>query len=120
MPMSSRLLLAFFCIASLSTGCIVTNNDDPGDVTFLWTFSGLRCDQARDIQGVNITIPGETLANNGRFACSTAGMDGITLHDFAPGGYSFTLQAVDFQNQILFEAQGTFTIDGNRTVQIDL
>src|SRR5688500_11093122 len=94
-PMSLRLLFAVFCIASLSTGCVVKGSD-PGDVTFLWTFGGLRCDQARDVAGVNISIPGESLVNNGRFACNTAGADGITLHDFAPGTYTFNLQAVNF------------------------
>ncbi|WP_224244021.1 hypothetical protein [Hyalangium gracile] len=125
--MNSRLLLAFLCIASLSTGCIIEDNGcdtcnprHPGDVTFLWTFDGLRCDQARDVYGVNINIPGESLFNNGKYACSTADVDGITLHDFAPGSYSYNLQAVNFQNQIVFEASGTFVIDGNRTVRVDL
>jgi hypothetical protein len=127
--MNSRLLLAFLCIASLSTGCIIEDNGcdtchpppaQPGDVTFLWTFAGLRCDQARDVYGVNITIAGEQLLNNGKYACSTAGVDGITLHDFAGGTYPYTLQAVDFQNQIIFEANGTFTIDGDRRVSVDL
>ncbi len=127
--MNSRLLFALFCVASVSTGCVVKDDDctsckpppaQPGNATFLWTFGGLRCDQARDVYGVNISIPGEALANNGKYACSTSGVDGITLHDFAPGSYSFNLQAVNFQNQILFEANGTFIIDGNRTVVVDL
>jgi len=129
--MNSRLLFAFLCIASLSTGCIINDNGNggcntchtpaqPGDVTFLWTFGGLRCDQARDVYGVNITIPGEQLLNNGNYACSTSGVDGITLHDFAPGSYPYTLQGVDFNGRILFEANGTFVIDGSRTVMVDL
>jgi hypothetical protein len=133
--MSSRLLFLLFCIASVSTGCIVKdedgcNNCNPppppppsaqrGDVTFLWTLGGLRCDQARDIIGVNITIPGESLVNGGRYACSTANVDGITLHDFRPGSYAFTLQGVDFQNQLRFQATGTFIIDGDKTVMVDL
>lgn len=124
--MNSRLLFAFLCLVSVSTGCIVVDDDHPpapsvpGDVTFLWTFNGLRCDQARDVYGVNVTIPGESLLNNGKYACNTAGSDGITLHDFAPGSYNFTLQAVNFQNQIIFEASGTFVINGNRTAMVDL
>jgi len=126
--MNSRLLLAFLCVVSVSSGCIVVDDDhrpppppaSPGDVTFLWTFNGLRCDQARDVHGVNITIPGEQLQNNGKYPCSAAGVDGITLHDFVPGSYNFNLQAVDFTNQIIFEASGTFVINGNRTVTIDL
>jgi hypothetical protein len=120
--MNSRLLLAFLCLVSVSTGCVIVDDGPraPGDVSFLWTFNGLRCDQARDVYGVNISIPGEALLNNGKYACSTAGVDGITLHDFAPGSYSFNLQAVNFQNQIVFEASGTFIIDGSKTVMVDL
>ncbi len=130
--MTSRLLLLFLFVASFSTGCIIHDDDcvncggnppppaRPGNVTFLWTFQGNRCDQARDVWGVNITIPGEALLNNGKYACNTAGVDGITLHDFVPGTYSYTLQGVNFQNQIIFEATGTFVIDGSRTVMVDL
>lgn len=130
--MNSRVLLAFLCVASLATGCIIHDDDcfdcgsnppppaQPGNVSFLWTFAGARCDQARDVYGVNITIPGEQLLNNGKYACSTGGVDGITLHDFVPGTYSYTLQAVNFNNQIIFEASGTFTINGNQRVMVDL
>lgn len=131
--MNARLLLAFLCIATLANGCIIVDDGchncnpppqpkpaQPGDVTFLWTFGGARCDQAREVYGVNITIPGEQLMNNGKYACSTAGVDGITLHDFLPGTYSYTLQGVNYSNQIIFEAHGTFVIDGDRRVMVDL
>jgi hypothetical protein len=122
--MNSRLLLAFLCLASFSTACVVVDDDDrrasPGDVSFLWTFQGLRCDQARDVFGVNVEIPGESLHNGGRFACNTGGVDGITLHDFRPGKYPFVLRAVDVRNVVIYEAQGTFRIDGNATVRADL
>ncbi|WP_224366835.1 hypothetical protein [Hyalangium versicolor] len=126
--MNSRLLIAFLCITSLSTGCIIEDDchschPEParsGDVTFLWTLDGLRCDQARDVYGVNITIPGETLLNNGEYGCSTSGVDGITLHDFAPGTYSFHLEAVDYRGVVVFEGAGTFTINGDARVTIDL
>ena len=130
--MNSRLLLAFLALALVSSGCIIHDDDcvncggnppppaQPGNVTFLWTFNGLRCDQARDVYGVNISIPGEALLNNGKYACSTANVDGIVLHDFVPGSYNFNLQAVNFQNQVIFEAAGTFVINGNRTVMVDL
>lgn len=129
--MNSRLLIAFLCITTMATGCIINDSGggcnscrpppaQSGDATFLWTFGGLRCDQARDVYGVNITIPGEQLLNNGNYACSTNGVDGITLHDFAPGSYPYTLQAVDFNGRVLFTANGTFVIDGSRTVSVDL
>ncbi|MDC0709752.1 hypothetical protein POL68_14870 [Stigmatella sp. ncwal1] len=121
--MNSRLLLAFLCLASFSTGCIVVDEDDrayPGDVSFLWTFEGLRCDQSREVFGVNVEIPGESLHNGGRYACNTGGVDGITLHDFRAGSYTYILTAVDVQNRVVYEARGTFRIDGNVTVRADL
>jgi hypothetical protein len=128
--MNSRLLFAFLCVASLSTGCIIVDDDDccrqtpppaqPGNVTFLWTFNGLRCDAAREVYGVNIVIPGESLHNDGRYACTTAGVDGITLHDFVPGSYNFTIQGVDYRGVVIYEATGTFIINGNARVNVDL
>ncbi|WP_342375728.1 hypothetical protein NVS55_31150 [Myxococcus stipitatus] len=122
--MNSRLLVAFLCLAAVSTGCIVHDNDpyydDPGDVTFRWTFAGLRCDEDRDIKGVNITIPGERLANDGRYPCQANGFDGIVLHDFEPGTYSFNLVAVSYAGRELYEVSGTFRVGGDVTVDIDL
>jgi hypothetical protein len=60
------------------------------------------------------------LLNNGNYACSTLGVDGITLHDFAPGSYPYTMEGVDFNGRVLFQASGTFIIDGSRTVMVDL
>jgi hypothetical protein len=127
--MNSRVLFAFLCVASLSTGCIVVDDGctscngppaQPGNATFIWTFAGARCDQARDVYGVNISIPGEALLNNGEYACSTAGVDGITLNGFVPGTYNFNLQAVDFRGVVLYEGSGTFVINGDARVNIDL
>jgi hypothetical protein len=130
--MNLRLLFAFLCVAAFSTGCIIHQEDNdscchtpprpaqPGDVTFLWTFANLRCDEVRDVYGVNITIAGEQLHNDGRYACTTAGVDGITLHDFVPGSYPFKIQGVDYRGVVMFEATGTFVIDGDARVNVDL
>ncbi|MFY2561376.1 hypothetical protein ACN469_27495 [Corallococcus terminator] len=124
--MNSRLLVALLCLAAVSTGCVIHGDDGydepiyPGDATFRWTFGGLRCDEDRDIKGVNITIPGERLANDGQYACQANGFDGIVLHDFAPGIYSFNLEAISYTNEVLYEATGTFRVDGDVTVNIDL
>ncbi len=130
--MNPRILAAFLCLATLS-GCIIHEHDNdpccdapppnrgfPGDVTFLWTLQDLRCDDVREVKGINIRIPGETLANGGRYDCTTAGVDGITLHDFDPGIYSFEMQAVGYENEVLYTGSGTFTIDGDARVHIDL
>lgn len=130
--MNVRILAAFLCLATLS-GCIIHQDDNdgpccntpppqrsPGDVTFLWTLQDLRCDEARDVKGINIRIPGETLANGGKYDCSTAGVDGITLHDFAPGSYTFEMQAVGYDNTVLYTGSGSFIVDGDVRVMMDL
>jgi hypothetical protein len=121
--MNSRLLAAFLCLVAAAPGCIINDNDNdgfPGDVTFRWTFGGLRCDDDRDIRGVNITIPGERLENDGRYPCQANGFDGIVLHDFVPGVYNFTIEGVSYDNEILYVASGTFRVDGDVTVSVDL
>lgn len=131
--MNVRFLAAFLCLATLS-GCIIHDHDDDpccgnpppsdhlrsGDVTFLWTLQGQRCSDQPQVKGVNIRIPGERLANSGRYACSTGGVDGITLHDFRPGTYNYELDAVGYQNEVLYTASGTFVINGDARVTVDL
>jgi hypothetical protein len=47
-------------------------------------------------------------------------VDGITLHDFVPGSYSYQIQAVDYRNVIIFEGTGSFVINGDARVTIDM
>jgi hypothetical protein len=47
-------------------------------------------------------------------------VDGITLHNFRPGSYSFTIRGYDEDNQTLFSKTGNFTVNGNITVRTDL
>jgi hypothetical protein len=120
--MNSRLLVAFLALAAVIPGCVIHDNSPeyPGDVTFRWTFGGLRCDEDRDIKGVNIVIPGEHLQNDGFYPCQANGFDGIVLHDFVPGVYSFTIEGVSYDNEQLYLASGTFRVDGDVTVSVDL
>jgi hypothetical protein len=128
--MNARFLVAFLCIASLSTGCIIVGGDgdcdtcEPtrsGDVTFLWTFDQRPCSAVGGfVEGVHIEIPGETLDSNGYYPCNANAVDGITLHNFRPGSYSFTIRGYDGENQTLFAKSGNFTVNGNITVRTDL
>lgn len=130
--MNARLLAAFLCLATASTGCIIIDNDHDhdypptgsrGDVTFLWTFGNTaagRCSDYPEVKKVRVVIPGETLLNGGIYACNTAGVDGITLRDFAPKGYTYTLEALDYENQVLFKGSGSFTVNGNQRVTVNL
>ncbi|MFP2907232.1 hypothetical protein ACLESD_19725 [Pyxidicoccus sp. 3LFB2] len=126
--MNSRLLVAFLCLAAVIPGCVVHDNDCcdvppdtyPGDITFRWTFGGLRCSEDRDIAGVNIVIPGESLQNGGRYPCNANGFDGIVLHDFVPGVYNFSIEGVSYGDERLYFASGTFTVNGDVSVDVDL
>jgi hypothetical protein len=92
-----------------------------GDITFLWTFGADgRCVDVPAVKSIKITIPGETLANNGVYACSTAGVDGITLRDFRGGNYSYTLQAIDAYGKVIYLGSGSVAVNGNKQVRVDL
>ncbi|QRN99737.1 hypothetical protein JRI60_12260 [Archangium violaceum] len=131
--MNARLLAAFLCLTMASTGCIIVDHDDdtccnvpngqPGDVTFLWTFASEgagRCADTPDVRRIRISIPGETLLNGGIYACNTAGVDGIVLHDFVPGNYSYTLEALSYTDQVLYRSGGTFSVNGDVRVSTTL
>jgi hypothetical protein len=95
----------------------------PGDITFLWSFSGStsgRCADVLDVKSVRITIPGEVLPNDGLFPCNTFGVDGIVLHDFRPGAYNYTVEALGYSGQVLHKGSGSVTVNGNVRVNITL
>ena len=120
--MNRSALLAVIAVLSLAFGsaCRVAPAAQAGNVTFAWSFYGYRCSQDPDIQSVRVTIPGESLQNNGIYPCSANGSDGIVLYDFAPGTYSYTLDAIDYSGNIIYSGGGTFAVNGNVLVQIDL
>lgn len=124
--MNARILAAFLCLTAASTGCIIIDGDGyqrgyEGDVTFLWTFApNGRCLDVPDVKNIQISIPGEALHNGGFYACNTAGVDGIVLHDFAPGNYNYTIRAIGYNGATLFEGGGSFIVNGNVRVNIDL
>jgi hypothetical protein len=112
-------LLSALLSSCLLPGCVLSP-DEPGDVTFAWSFAGNSCYQDGRVRQVLITIPGEQLANQGYYPCTSNGYDGITLYDFAPGTYEFSLDAIDGDNYYSYRATGTFHVDGNTLVRVDL
>ncbi|HYO55114.1 hypothetical protein [Archangium sp.] len=133
--MNARLLATFLCLTIASTGCIIVDRDDDdpccntppparsGDVTLLWTFANAgagRCADVPEVKKVRITIPGETLHNGGIYACNTAGVDGIVLHDFVPSNYSYTIEALGYSNEVLYQASGSFTVNGDQRLNVNL
>jgi len=94
----------------------------PGDVTLLWHFSdGNTCDSAGPYAAtIEVSIPGEALANGGDYPCQSAGTDGITLDNFAPGTYDFSITAFDLNGAPTYTQSGTFLVDGDITVDVTL
>jgi hypothetical protein len=120
--MNLKILTAFLAV-SLSSSCVIVsnnNNPKPGDVTFTWTFAGYNCSQVPAVSSVVITIPGETLQNNGVYPCLANNYPGIELHNFAPKTYSFTITAYGYGNEALYTKTGTFAVNGNIAVTVDL
>ncbi|HLL55742.1 MAG TPA: hypothetical protein VK447_19430 [Myxococcaceae bacterium] len=89
-------------------------------MTFSWTFYGQTCQQAGNVASVRITIPGESLANGGVYPCASNGYPGIVLHDFVAGTYSFTIEGLSNTGVQLYVASGTFVVNGNILVNVDL
>ena len=121
--MNAKLVSAFLAIVALS-GCIVVRNPpppaQPGNVTFTWSFAGMTCSQASQVKSVVVTIPGQTLQNAGVYPCLANNYPGIVLHDFAAGTYSFTLDAEGYSGEQIYTGSGTFTVDGDVRVTVDL
>jgi hypothetical protein len=129
--MNARLLAAFLCLATLGTGCIIVDHDggpnppppmgSPGDVTFRWSFGAEGgCVDVPDVKSIKVTIPGESLDSGGFYACNTAGNDGITLRNFRAGSYTYTIEAIDAYNKVLYTRSGSFAVNGNTQVRVDL
>lgn len=123
--MNTRIL-ALLSVLALASGCIVHNNNSNnnyyparGNVTFSWTFAGGNCQATPDVASVTVEIPGQIIQPNS-FACLNNGFPAITLTDFDGGDYPYTVTAYDSQGYALFVASGTFTVDGDVTVQVDL
>jgi len=89
-------------------------------VTMEWSLNGRSCFQNPNIQWVRITIPGETLQNNGYYPCSSNGSDGVVLYGFAPGTYRFVVDAIDYAGTPIFSGSGTFGVNGDIALSIDL
>jgi hypothetical protein len=118
--MNAKTVALFLSIATLS-GCVINNGPYNGNVQFTWSFpGGLTCTSLPQISSIAVTIPGEALENNGVYPCMTNGYPGIVLHDFVPGTYGFTIQALDSFGTALYSASGSFNIDGDVVVSVNL
>jgi hypothetical protein len=119
--MNTKLAVPFLALLAFAQGCIVVGPGGPrsGDVTFNWTFYGQSC-SAAGVANVHITIPGETLENGGVYPCINNGYQGIVLHDFAGGSYSFSIEGLDTGGYTTYTASGDFDIDGDALESVDL
>lgn len=121
--MRTRLLL-LAVLAAATSGCVIHEHDHvnpqplPGNVNLVWTFGdGQTCASLGGfIDHIEVTIPGESLASNGIYPCQINGTQGIQLQDFAPGTYSFTVNAIGTGNYVAYSATGSFTVNGDVTV----
>ena len=118
--MNTKTVALFLVVSSLS-GCVINGNGSySGNVQFTWTLGGLTCSNVPQVTTIAINIPGEVLQNNGVFPCLTNNYPGIVLHDFLPGTYRFTIQGLDANGTALYAADGSFTVNGDVVVSVDL
>ena len=117
--MNYKMLLSLVAATSISA-CYVSDYGHAGDVTFTWTFAGQQCATVPQVGSVRISIPGEVIQNDGVFPCLVSNYPGIILQNFAPGSYAYTIQGLAYSGDVLYQAGGTFVVDGNVSVQVDL
>lgn len=110
-----------------ASGCIINGGghhhhspNSPGDINVYWTILGQRCADRAEVSRVKVTIPGEALANDGVYNCTTAGVDGIQLKNFVGKTYTVTVDALNNQHQVIYTATGNVTVNGTATVRLDL
>ncbi len=120
--MNKKLAIPFLAaVMAAAQGCIFVGggNNNPGDVTFSWTFYGRSCSDV-GVASVRITIPGESLQNNGVYPCVSNGYPGIVLHDFDEGSYTYTVEGFDSNGYTIYTGSGDFRIDGDVLETVDL
>jgi hypothetical protein len=126
--MRSHALVAL-AVSVVLSGCVVREHNNvpppgpvpqPGNVDMVWSFAdGQTCSSLGPFADhIRINIPGETLANGGRFPCQTGGTQGVQLQDFAPASYTYTITAEDSNNYPLYQATGAFVVNGNIQVVV--
>lgn len=109
---STAFLVALVALSALSA----CSGQRRGNVTVAIAFNGGACLSNSAVQSVRITIPGQTLENQGVYPCSAS----VLLLDFAPARYSITLEAFGAANERLFFKASTFTVNGDVAVSINL
>lgn len=131
---------AILAVALGLSGCILltepspaTPGARPGDITFLWNFDGQSCaDLANVIDRIvvritrapddreEVLLPGRSDFGNGEYACTFGDTDGVTLQDFAPTTYHYTIQAIDVRRTVLYVITGDVNVDGSKTQRVKL
>lgn len=109
---------------AVSSGCVVVkNNPKPhnGNITLLWSFGGSKCFQVQGVTRVHIVMPGQTLAQSGIYPCTANNTDGVTLLNFAPGTYPYTITGENDAGAQFYTGSGSVTVvDGDVQQAIDL
>lgn len=91
-----------------------------GNVTLLWTFGGHKAFEVTSVTKVVVTIPGQTLQNGGVYLPTNGSADGIVLLNFKSGTYTCDVKGVTDANVVLYQATGTFTVNGDVIVKVDM
>lgn len=124
----TRSIILLSMVAMAGSGCVVYTGGGGGggggvrgDVQFNWSFAGgATCSDYPEVAKIRVTIPGQSLMNAGVFNCLVSNYPGIVLTNFAPGTYSYTVDALGYADEQLFTATGTFRVNGSVTVNVDL
>lgn len=116
--------MAVVVSATALSGCVIIHDEErPGDISFYWDFDGRGCGDVRgEVRDIYLLIDGP----DGRreiadyYPCNSGGHDGISISNFEPGEYHYTIDARDATNYTVYTASGTIYVDGDVSKSVSL
>lgn len=118
--MTMKLFTGIIPVLLLASGCYVRSRA-PGTVTLLWSFNhGQTCARS-GVDHLQLSVEGQVLDNGGQYPClDTTHSPGVTLSAFDSGSYRFSLTALDASGNALYSRDGTFDVEGDTQLPVDL
>lgn len=111
---SSVLTLAT-ALGALASGCVVNNPPpppEPGDITFQWSFDGVRSCSEAGVEEVDVqVVQGNEVLFFRTVECFGGG---LTLTDFSPDSYELLLDAYSRSGRLLYQGDAVLRVQAGR------
>ena len=99
-----RLAALLVAVASGSCICVVTSSTS--DLTILYTFDGLTCNNA-GVEVIAVSVAGVDVDDGAYYEVDcTRFSEGLTISDLRTGSYDVDIEALDFRNVVIYARYG--------------